>query len=96
MLQPHIKVETDDKVCLIRGNPDCVPIIASFLTNPNKVTDHRGLVSYKGTIPNNNIPVTVVTTGMGCPITTIVLEECYNAKQQQRFHAYRISKLACE
>ncbi len=78
-LQPHIKVQEVDQVCFIAGNPDRVPTIASHLKNEKKVAEHRGLIAYKGVTPSKNIPVTVLTTGMGCPSTAIVLEEAYRA-----------------
>ena len=78
-LQPHIKLEKVDKVCLISGNPDRVSIIASYLKNSQEVAKYRGLVAFKGATPSKNVPVTVLTTGMGCPSTAIVLEEAYRA-----------------
>jgi uridine phosphorylase len=77
--QPHIKLQKVDKICLISGNPDRVPAIANHLLDPHKVAEHRGLVAYKGITPRKKIPVTVLTTGMGCPSTAIVLEEAYRA-----------------
>lgn len=68
-----------NKWCLLSGNPDRVPIIASFLKDSIKVSEHRGLVAYKGFSPKKSVPVTVLTTGMGCPSTAIVLEEAYRA-----------------
>ncbi|MHA2175966.1 MAG: nucleoside phosphorylase [Candidatus Hodarchaeales archaeon] len=78
-LQPHIKVSKVDEYCLIAGNPDRVPVIASYLKDTEKVADHRGLPVFKGKTPTKEIPVTVVTTGMGTPSTAIVLEEIYRA-----------------
>ncbi len=77
--QPHIKLESVDRFCLISGNPDRVSIIASYLEESQLAAEHRGLVSYKGVTPKNHVPVTVLTTGMGCPSTAIVLEEAYRA-----------------
>ncbi|UCG02345.1 MAG: nucleoside phosphorylase [Candidatus Heimdallarchaeota archaeon] len=77
--QPHIKLKKVDKFCLISGNPDRVPIIASYLQESHLSADHRGLVAYKGKTPKKYIPVTVLTTGMGCPSTAIVLEEAFRA-----------------
>jgi uridine phosphorylase len=68
-----------DKVCLISGNPDRVSIIASYLKDSQEVAKHRGLVAFKGVTPKKEVPVTVLTTGMGCPSTAIVLEEAYRA-----------------
>ena len=78
-LQPHIKLKDVDKICLIAGNPDRIPVIASYLKKSEKVAEHRGLIAYKGVTPIKKIPVTVLTTGMGCPSTAIVLEEAYKA-----------------
>ncbi len=78
-LQPHIKVREVDKICFIAGNPDRISVIASHLENAEKLAEHRGLVAYKGVTPSKNIPVTILTTGMGCPSTAIVLEEAYRA-----------------
>ncbi|MHA2095373.1 MAG: phosphorylase family protein [Candidatus Hodarchaeales archaeon] len=78
-LQPHIKVKEVDEICFIAGNPDRIPVIASYLKNAEKIAGHRGLIAYKGVTPSKNIPVTVLTTGMGCPSTAIVLEEAYRA-----------------
>lgn len=78
-LQPHIKVKEVDKICLISGNPDRVSTIAKHFNDSHKVAEHRGLVAYKGKTPRKRIPVTILTTGMGCPSTAIVLEEAYRA-----------------
>jgi uridine phosphorylase len=78
-LQPHIKLKSVDKICLLSGNPDRVPTIASHLKDVMQVADHRGLIAFKGVTPNNNIPVTILTTGMGTGSSSIVLEEAYRA-----------------
>ncbi|MHA2503018.1 MAG: phosphorylase family protein [Candidatus Kariarchaeaceae archaeon] len=79
MQQPHIKVQQVDTYCLVAGNPDRVPIIASYLENSQKIAEHRGLVAYRGVTPGTKTPVTVLTTGMGGPTTAIVIEEAYRA-----------------
>lgn len=78
-LQPHIKLKEVDEVCFIAGNPDRIPMIASYLDNSRKIAEHRGLISYKGVTPDKGIPITVIATGMGCPTTAIVVEEIYRA-----------------
>ena len=78
-VQPHIKLDTVDRICLLSGNPDRVPLIASQLLNAREVSNHRGLLAYKGKTLNKNIPVTILTTGIGAPSNAIVLEEAYNA-----------------
>ena len=78
-LQPHIKLETVDEICFLSGNPDRVSLIASFLENSQKITEHRGLISFRGVSPRTKTSITILTTGMGCPSTAIVLEEAFRA-----------------
>ena len=78
-IMPHIKLEKVDTICLLSGNPDRVPTIANFLHNAKEVANHRGLIAYKGVTPNKQIPVTILTTGMGAASNAIILEEAYNA-----------------
>lgn len=78
-IQPHIKLEKVDPTVLVTGNPDRVKIIAKHFKDAELQSSYRGLVSYKGFSPNKDIPVTILTTGMGGPSTAIVLEEAYRA-----------------
>ena len=78
-LQPHIKLEQVDEICLLSGNPDRVPKIAKHLQNAKEVANYRGLIAYKGVTPTKQIPVTILTTGMGAASTAITLEEAYKA-----------------
>ena len=78
-LQPHIKLENVDKICLLSGNPDRVPLIAKKLLNAQEVANHRGLIAYKGLTPNKKINVTILTTGMGAASNAIVMEEAYRS-----------------
>ncbi|MFW9855841.1 MAG: nucleoside phosphorylase [Candidatus Thorarchaeota archaeon] len=78
-IQPHLRITEVSEFCLISGNPDRVPIIASNLKESQKVASNRGLVSYTGKTPNFNVSVSVLTTGMGSPSTAIILEEAYRA-----------------
>ena len=55
-LQPHIKLKDVDKICLIAGNPDRIPVIASYLKKSEKVAEHRGLIAYKGVTPIKKNP----------------------------------------
>lgn len=80
--QPHLHLSRVHKFCLLSGNPDRIPIIAKGLKDSQKIADFRGLVAYNGKTPNENIPVSVLTTGMGCPSTAIILEEAYRAGGQ--------------
>lgn len=78
-VQPHIKLDKVDRICILSGNPDRVPLIASHLLNAEEVANHRGLIACKGSTPTKDIPVTILTTGMGAASNAIVLEEAYNA-----------------
>lgn len=85
MLQPHIKLETVDAICIVSGNPDRVPIIGSYLKDCEKVAEYRGLVAMKGVTPEKQVPVTILTTGMGTGSSGIVLEEAFKAGARNFF-----------
>lgn len=78
-IQFHIKLKEVDEICLLSGNPDRVPKIAAYLKGGRKVAEYRGLVAYKGVTPDHQVPVTVLTTGMGSGSSGIILEEAYQA-----------------
>jgi purine-nucleoside phosphorylase len=48
-------------------------IARKYLSNAKVISKHRGLLAYTGKW--RNIPVSVFTTGMGCPSAGIVVEE---------------------
>jgi len=64
-------------VCLLPGDPNrATRIAARFdggLEAARLVSEHRGLLGYTGTV--GGVPVSVQTTMMGTPTTTIVMEE---------------------
>ncbi|MFX0206227.1 MAG: nucleoside phosphorylase [Candidatus Hodarchaeota archaeon] len=78
-IQPHLHLSEVHEVCILSGNPDRVPRIASHLVDAKQVADNRGLIAFNGKTPQKGIPVTILTTGMGCPSTGIVIEEAYRA-----------------
>ncbi|UCG90368.1 MAG: nucleoside phosphorylase [Candidatus Heimdallarchaeota archaeon] len=78
-IQPHIQLSKVNRICFLCGNPDRVSRIASFLNEKEKIAENRGLIAFNGKTPNKNVPVTVLTTGMGCPSTAIILEEAFRA-----------------
>ncbi len=78
-VQPHLHLSEVHEVCLVAGNPNRVPKIAAHLDKAEQVAENRGLIAYNGKTPQHQIPVTVLTTGMGCPSTAIVIEEAYRA-----------------
>ena len=79
MPQIHLHAEPGDfaPVVLLPGDPNrATRIAARFdggLEASRLVTEHRGLLGYTGTV--DGVPVSVQTTMMGTPTTTIVVEE---------------------
>ncbi|MES2208730.1 MAG: purine-nucleoside phosphorylase [Chloroflexota bacterium] len=79
MPQIHLHAEPGEyaPVVLLPGDPNrATRIAARFdggLDASRLVTSHRGLLGYTGTV--NGVPVSVQTTMMGTPTTTIVVEE---------------------
>jgi len=72
----HIRAEKGDfaKYCLLPGNPDRAEYVAEkFLEKPKLVTEYRRMFGYTGTY--KGIPVSIQTTGMGCPSAAIIMEE---------------------
>ena len=73
--QFHIGVAPGEvsTVALMPGDPFRVPLVAEHLDDPREVAhqrEHRTMVgTYKGR------PITVTSTGMGCPSTAIAVEE---------------------
>ncbi len=59
---------------LLPGDPDRATLIAErFFDNPRQTTSYRHLYGYTGSY--KGMPVSVQTTGMGCPSLAIVVEE---------------------
>lgn len=59
---------------LLPGDPDRATLVAeNFFDDPVRYTEYRHLYGYTGTY--KGIPVSVQTTGMGCPSLAIVVEE---------------------
>jgi purine-nucleoside phosphorylase len=79
MPQIHLHAEPGDyaPVVLLPGDPNrATRIAARFdggLEASRLVTEHRGLLGYTGTV--DGVPVSVQTTMMGAPTTSIVVEE---------------------
>jgi purine-nucleoside phosphorylase len=76
MSQFHIHAEPQDVApfVLLPGDPNRAKYIAAtFLENPKLYNDNRQLLGYTGTY--KGMPVSVQTTGMGCPSLSIVVEE---------------------
>lgn len=82
MPQIHLLAEEGDfaPTVLLPGDPNrATKIAARFdggLERARLVNQHRGLLGYTGTV--DGVPVSVQTTGMGTPTTSIVVEELLN------------------
>ena len=58
---------------LLPGDPFRTDLIASYFDDAKLVAHNREHKTWTGTL--NGVPVSVVSTGMGCPSTAICLEE---------------------
>ncbi len=72
----HVRAEPGDfaENVLMPGDPRRAKYIAeNFFEEAKLVTEERGMLGYTGTFKGN--PVSVQTTGMGCPSAAIITEE---------------------
>jgi DeoD family purine-nucleoside phosphorylase len=72
----HLRAEPGDyaEAVLLPGDPLRAKYIAEiFMDDPRQVNGERGMLGYTGTF--NGKPVSVQSTGMGCPTAGIVVEE---------------------
>ncbi|WP_412026874.1 purine-nucleoside phosphorylase [Deinococcus yunweiensis] len=76
MTQIHVRAQPGDIApsVLLPGDPNRARHIAeTYLDGAQAYTTYRGLLGYTGTY--HGVPVSVQTTGMGCPSAAIVAEE---------------------
>jgi uridine phosphorylase len=75
MKQYHIGLDSKEKHpnVLLPGDIERVKKIAAHLENPSFVCSNREYTTYKG--EKNGVPITVMSTGMGCPSVAIGVEE---------------------
>lgn len=76
MSQLHLHAEPGQVApfVLLPGDPGRARLVAeTFLDDPVRYNDNRGLEGFTGTY--RGVPVSVQTTGMGCPSLAIVAEE---------------------
>lgn len=73
--QFHIGVAPGEvsTIALMPGDPFRVPLVAEFLEDPREVAHNREHRTMVGTYHGH--PITVTSTGMGCPSTAIAIEE---------------------
>jgi uridine phosphorylase len=77
----HIGFGRDDlgaaapTIALLSGDPDRAKLIAeTYFQDARILSEHRGLNSYLGTLPNGR-PILSCTSGMGAPSLSIVVNE---------------------
>lgn len=61
---------------LLPGDPTRVKLIAGYFDEAKKIADRREYTTYTG--KTKGLPVTVTSTGIGCPSTAIAIEELAN------------------
>ena len=72
----HVRAQAGDyaDACLLPGDPLRAKYIAeTFLSDVKQTNGERGMLGYTGTYKSR--PVSVQSTGMGCPSAAIVVEE---------------------
>lgn len=78
MIQPHLKCAENDSAlyAIMPGDPERVMRIAAYLDNGHEIAFNREFKSYRGYY--KNIPVLVVSSGIGGTSTGIAVEEMVN------------------
>lgn len=73
--QYHIQLKKGDvgRYVFLPGDPFRTDLIASYLDNAKLIAHNREHKTWTGTL--DGIPVSVTSTGMGCPSTAIAVEE---------------------
>lgn len=76
MIQPHINIDRVNKFILLPGDPGRIDRILKYLDSKHEVSFNRGLRVSNGKY--KTLDITAVSTGMGCPSASIVMEELAN------------------
>lgn len=75
--QPHLGIQSVNEYVLLPGDPDRIDKMLALLEETKEDCTKRGFRicsgSYKG------IPISLVSSGMGCPSASIAMEELANA-----------------
>ncbi len=69
----HLKKGDVGRYVLLPGDPFRTDLMATFLENAKLVAHNREHKTWTGKL--NGVPVSIVSTGMGCPSTAICVEE---------------------
>ena len=73
MYHVHLRKGDVGRYVLLPGDPFRTDLIASYFDNPRLVAHNREHKTWTGTL--NGVPVSVTSTGMGCPSAAIAVEE---------------------
>lgn len=79
-MQPHIKIDKVNKYVLLPGDPGRIDIILRYLDGTKEINTNREYRSCEGTY--GGVPVSMLSTGIGCPAAAIAVEELANIKAQ--------------
>jgi len=73
--QYHLKLVPGDVApyVLLPGDPKRVELVASYWDEAHKVADNREYITYTGVY--KGVPISCTSTGIGCPSTSIAMEE---------------------
>ncbi len=73
--QFHLLIDKGDVApyVLLPGDPKRVQLVASFWDEAHKVAENREYVTYTGKY--KGMPISCTSTGIGCPSTSIAMEE---------------------
>ncbi len=82
MKQQHILITKGqiNKYVLLPGDPKRISAFKPFLKKTKVISENREFVLMNGIY--NNVPVSILSTGIGCPSTAIAAEEAINAGAQ--------------
>ena len=70
----HLGLTTSEcKLAIITGNPERVPVISGYFENSREISVARGFVCHEAFL--NQMPLLIVSAGIGAPSTSIVVEE---------------------
>ena len=74
-MQHHIRCKAGDlaRYVLLPGDPGRAHRIATFFDDAKLIAESREYVTYTGTV--DGIPISVASTGIGCPSAVIAVEE---------------------
>ena len=74
-LMYHVNLRKGDvgRYVLLPGDPFRTDLMAQYLDDAKLIAHHREHKTWTGTL--SGVPVSITSTGMGCPSTAIAVEE---------------------